>query len=169
MPKPDSADYPEYFGRYISQVTENDLNEAFKNQSAVIQKFLNNIPEEASMHAYAEGKWTLKELLQHIIDAERIFDYRALCIARKEAFSLPSFNENEYAANSYANARKWQNMVEEFINLRRSTEHLYLSFTTEMLLQKGLSNNKAISVSSLGFITVGHFAHHKKIIEEKYL
>ena len=84
MPKPNTADYPEYFGRYINQVLENDLTDAFKNQSLAIPGFLRSVSEQKSMHAYAEGKWTIKELLQHVIDAERIFNYRALCIARKE-------------------------------------------------------------------------------------
>jgi len=169
MPKPNPIDYPEYFGRYISQVSEDDLIEAFENQYAELPGFLRSVSEEKSMHAYTEGKWTLKELLQHITDAERIFNYRALCIARKETASLPSFDENEYAANSYANGREWHSLVDEFLNLRKSTEDLYSSFNAEMLWQKGLSGGNPISVLSLGFITIGHFAHHKKIIEERYL
>ncbi|MEO6453070.1 MAG: DinB family protein [Ginsengibacter sp.] len=169
MSKPNTTDYPEYFGRYINQVLENDLNEAFENQSLLIPKFLRSVSEEKSMHTYAEGKWTIKELLQHLTDAERIFNYRALCIARKETVSLPSFDENIYAENSYANARDWHSLAEEFINLRTSTQDLYNSFNAEMLWQKGLANGNTISVLSLGFITVGHFIHHKKIIEERYL
>jgi hypothetical protein len=169
MPKPAEADYPEYFNRYIIQVPEDDLNEAFVNQSRVFPNFLKSVSEQTSMHTYAEGKWTIKELLQHIIDAERIFNYRALCIARRELNSLLSFDENAYAENSYANARDWESLGEEFINLRRSTEDLYRSFNAEMLWHKGLSNGNLISVLSLGFITVGHCTHHKKVIEERYL
>ncbi|MEO6328235.1 MAG: DinB family protein [Ginsengibacter sp.] len=169
MPKPNTADHPEYFGRYINLVVENDLIEAFKNQSLLLPGFLRSVSEQKSMHAYAEGKWTIKELLQHITDAERIFSYRALCIARKEMASLPSFDENMYAENSHANSRDWQSLADEFINLRRSTEDLYNSFNAEMLWQKGISNESSINVLSLGFITVGHFTHHKKVIEERYL
>lgn len=151
------------------QVTESDLGEAFLNQSGMASRFLSSISEHTSMHAYAEGKWTIKELLQHIIDAERIFNYRALCIARKETNSLPAFDENAYAENSHANARNWQDLVDEFIHLRKSTEDLYASFNAETLWHKGMANQKIISVLSLGFITVGHFAHHKKVIEERYL
>ena len=169
MPRPNITDYSEYFGLYIKQVPEDDLNGALKRQSLILPGFLNSITEEKSTYAYAEGKWSIKELLQHLIDAERIFNYRALCIARKETVSLPSFDENVYAANSYANAREWQSLVNEFLDLRKSTEDLYDSFNAEMLWQKGLANENTISVLSLGFITVGHFAHHKKIIEERYL
>lgn len=169
MPKPDLTDYPPFFGRYINQVVENDLGEAFKNQSLIIPEFLNSVSEILSMHTYAEGKWTIKEILQHIIDAERIFNYRAVCIARKETASLPSFDENEYASNAFANARDWEDISIEFINLRKSTNDLYLSFNAEMLWHKGISNHNTISVLSLGFITVGHFTHHKRVIEQKYL
>src|SRR6476469_1128196 len=105
MPKPKIADYPEYFGRYINQVPEEDLTEAFQNQSRIFPKLLTSITEVKANHAYAEGKWSIKELVQHLIDAERIFNYRALAIARKETISLPSFDENSYAANSGGNAR----------------------------------------------------------------
>jgi uncharacterized damage-inducible protein DinB len=169
MPKPTVGDYPEYFGRYINQVAEEDLSEAFKNQFSKIDKFLRSIDETKANYAYAEGKWTLKELLQHIIDTERIFNYRALCFARKETLSLPSFDENLYAQNSDANTRKWKNLSNEFINVRRSTEDLFNSFSDEMLGNKGTANNNTISVLSLGFIIIGHVTHHIKIAEERYL
>jgi len=108
-------------------------------------------------------------VLQHIIDAERIFNYRALCIARKEKTSLPGFDENEYAANSNGNARKWLDLVDEFLTLRKGTEIMFNSFTDEMLETSGVSNKNPITVKSLGFITLGHYNHHKKIIEERYL
>jgi hypothetical protein len=169
MAKPNTADYPEYFGRYINQVFDEDLSVAFKNQKDIIEQFLISIDEEKSGFAYAPGKWTLKELLQHTIDTERIFAYRALCVSRKEPAALPSFDENLYASNSNANARSWKSLSEEFINVRRSTEDLFISFTPEMLQQKGLANNNSVSVLSLGFIIVGHVIHHIKVAQEKYL
>jgi hypothetical protein len=169
MPKPPSTDYAAPFERYIAQVPENELKLAIKNQSLLFPDFLNSISEDKSLFAYAEGKWTLREVLQHLIDAERIFNYRALCIARKEPVSLPGFDENTYAANSNGNARTWQGLVNEFMHVRNSTEDLYLSFTEEMLWQKGLSNNHIATPHSFGFITIGHFYHHKRIIEERYL
>lgn len=169
MPKPLSSDHPAPFQVYIEKVSEDELLTAFSNQFPVITKLLSSITEEKSDYAYDTGKWTLKELLQHIIDTERIFNYRALCIARKESASLPGFDENDYAENSNGNSRKWNDLVDEFLAVRRSTEFLYKSFTDEMLKASGLSNNKSITVNSLGFTTVGHFYHHKKIIEERYL
>lgn len=169
MPKPTTADYPEYFGKYISQVEEDDLGEAFKNQFSKIVALLGSIDETKAGHAYAPAKWTLKELLQHIIDGERIFDYRALCFARNETISLPSFDENLYAENSDANRRSWESLSNEFINVRRSTEDLYKSFSDKMLQHTGIANNNKTSVLSMGFITVGHVTHHIKVIKEKYL
>ena len=169
MPKPSPTSYPGYFQKYIDQVPEQDLHEAFANQDRVMQHFLASINEELSMHAYAEGKWTIKEILQHMIDTERIFNYRALCFARKEAASLPGFEENDYAANSFANNRRWDSLVKEFLTVRQSTELLFKSFTEEMLDNLGTSNNKTIDVSSIGFIIAGHYYHHKKILLERYL
>ena len=169
MSKPSITDYPQYFGRYINQVPEDDLEQAFSNQSNILPAFLSSITEEKSLHTYAEGKWTLREMLQHIIDTERIFDYRALCISRKEIVSLPSFDENLYAANSNANIRSWQSLIDEFFHVRITTEDLYKSFTEEMLEQKGTANNKSINVVSIGFIAIGHVYHHKQVIEERYL
>jgi hypothetical protein len=169
MAKPSPTTYPEYFKRYVDQVPEEDLSAAFSNQLPVINDLLNSITEEKSMYAYDTGKWTLKELLQHMTDAERIFNYRALCIARKEAVSLPGFDEDTYAANSNANARTWQDLVDEFLAVRRSTEFLYNSFTGEAIDASGISNNKPVTVNSLAFTTLGHFYHHKKVIEERYL
>ena len=160
---------PGYFQVYIDQVKEKDLPTAFTNQSAVIKDFLPAISEEKSLHSYSEDKWTLRELLQHIIDTERILTYRALCFSRNETASLPGFDENDYAAASNGNNRTWESLSAEFLAVRRSTLFLFDSFTPEMLTRKGIANNNSMSVESLGFILVGHFNHHKRIIEERYL
>lgn len=169
MPKPSPSTYPAYFKNYVDQVSEEDLTTAFSNQLPVIKSLLNSITEEKSTYAYDTGKWTLKELLQHMIDTERIFNYRALCIARKETASLPGFDENTYAQNSNANSRSWQSMADEFLAVRKTTEYLFESFSQQALDASGISNNNPVSVNSIGFTTIGHFYHHKKVIEERYL
>lgn len=169
MPKPSPNTYPVYFKNYVDQVPDEDLLTGFHNQSAIFREFLGSITEEKSNYAYDTGKWTIKEVLQHIIDAERIFNYRALCFARKETTSLPGFDENTYADNSNANRRTWQELVDEFSAVRSSTEFLYRSFTEEALNTSGISNNNPATVLSFGFITLGHFYHHKKILQERYL
>ncbi len=169
MFRPAKGSYPVYFDTYVNTVTENDLMEALNNQQPVIASFFSALPKDIHEFAYASGKWTLKEVLQHLIDCERIFTYRALCIARKEQQDLISFEENDYAANSMANARNWQELCEEFIAVRQSTLLLFKGFTRQQLESSGTANNKKITVHALGFIIAGHVNHHKKIIEERYL
>jgi len=169
MPKPIQGTYPAYFENYVSQVPETELSDAFKNQSAIVNSFFDGIDEEKSKYAYAPGKWTIKELMQHMIDAERIFNYRSLCFARNEQASLPNFEEKDYAVNSNANNRSWKELCNELKAVRTATELLFKSFNEEMLNRSGLANNKPATVNALGFITVGHLYHHKKIIESRYL
>lgn len=169
MPKPSPTTYPEYFHRYISQVEEDDLKTAFKNQSAPAEAYLQTITEEQSLRRYAEGKWSIKEVLQHIIDAERVFTYRAMCFARGEQNILPSFDENIYADNSHADARSWKELITEFAATRKSSEYLFNSFTNDMMNKIGKASNYSISVAALGFVTVGHVTHHLRIIQERYL
>jgi hypothetical protein len=168
MPRPLTADYPEYFENYINQVKEDDLTKAFENQIYIVEKFMSSIDEEKANYAYAPGKWTIKEMWQHIIDGERIFNYRALCFARKETLSLPPFDENLYAGNSNANARGWQSLQQEFLSVRRSTMDLYKSFTEDMLQQKGTANNRQMNVLSVGFTTIGHLYHHMTVAKDRY-
>jgi hypothetical protein len=118
---------------------------------------------------YAEGKWTLKDILRHLIDTERIFSYRAMCIARGETVKLPFFDEADYAKNANAGYRSLEELVNELLNVRISFIDLYKSFTSDMLLKTGLSFNGTYSVLAIGFIMAGHPRWHFRIIEERYL
>jgi uncharacterized damage-inducible protein DinB len=167
--KSKAGNYPSNFQRYIDQVKEDDLKTAFENQMPAAEFFFQSISEELSKRKYAEGKWTIKEVLQHIIDAERIFCYRALCFARKEKRPLHSFDENEYAVNSNANDRAWAELVGEFSAVRKSTEYLYNSFSSEAVNSIGKASDYTMGVSTLGFVIVGHVNHHIRIIQERYI
>ena len=169
MQKPSPVTYPGSFQQYISEVPETDLKDAFNLQLPVINSFLSSISEEESTHAYAAGKWTIKEVLQHIIDTERIFSYRALCFSRGEKKSLPGFDENDYILNGNVKNRTWHSLSNEFLIVRQSTHLLFNSFTDAMLLLDGNSNDMVNTTAGMGFIIIGHFYHHKKVIEEKYL
>ncbi|MEO7265998.1 MAG: DinB family protein [Ferruginibacter sp.] len=169
MPKPTEGTYPEYFGNYIKLVPEDNISDALINQQPLIDNFFNSISEEKAGYAYAEGKWTLKELLQHVIDTERIFNYRLLAIARGEKQSLPGFEENEYAAASEANKRSWSNMVEEFKAVRKASSYLFSSLTEDALQKSGSANERPVTAEALCFIIIGHVYHHVKIIKERYL
>jgi len=169
MPRPDLTRVPEYFHNYINQAEGDDLMEVLKKQTRSFDDFLNEIPKSKRNYRYAEGKWTIKEMLQHIIDAERIFAYRALCFARKDATPLPSFEEKSYAANSKAEQRKWKDLVKEFEAVRQSTEILFDSFDDEQLETAGTASGKSNYVLAIGFIIAGHANHHIKVVKEKYL
>jgi DinB superfamily len=167
--RPDLSLVPEFYHNYINQVPENDLMEAFQKESPLFIQFMENIPKEKQDHRYAAGKWSIKELLQHLIDAERVFSYRALRFARKDTTPLPGFDENLYTANAKIENRNWKDLLEEFKSVRRSSEYLFGSFDEEQLSAQGISSNHSIYVLAFGYIIVGHSIHHQKIIKERYL
>lgn len=160
---------PESFTRYVNAVSENNLEDALRKNTKRFRKMLKNIPKKKINYAYAEGKWTLKEVLQHIVDAERVFVFRALYFARKDSAPLPGFDENVWAITAKAPKRSWSDLVEEFTALRVSTELFFASFDEDQLLSTGTANNNPMSVVGLGFVCAGHVAHHMNIIKERYL
>ncbi|GAA4750711.1 DinB family protein [Flavisolibacter ginsenosidimutans] len=169
MPKADLTTIPEWFHKYVKLVKEDDASEAMRANTTAVLPFLQSIPEEKWTHRYAEGKWSIKEVVQHLIDAERIFDYRALCIARGETVSLPGFDENTYAEKSKAHNRSKEELIEELKAVREGTEKLFASLDDEQLSAKGISNNNPITVNGLGYIIPGHVQHHVNILKERYL
>lgn len=168
-PVSSQGNYPLNMAGYVSEAGDEDLYTTLNAQADKAKQLFNSITEEKSLYKYAEGKWTIKELLQHLIDAERVFAYRALAFARKDENTLPSFDENEYADNSNANGRDWQDLINEFDIVRQSTVFLFNSFSEEAMQKTGKASNYTIAVSSLGFVIAGHLNHHLKIIEERYL
>ncbi len=161
--------FPSYFNTYIKLIPESDVMDALNNHALRASRFFDLISEEQSFYKYADGKWTVKEILQHVIDTERIFCYRALAIARKEITSLPSFDERKYAANSFANNRTWKKLTEEFKVVRQSSVLLFDSFTKENLELTGKVSDYQMTVLALGFTIAGHVEHHMNIIRERYL
>ncbi|MEO8569914.1 MAG: DinB family protein [Ginsengibacter sp.] len=154
---------------YFNEAGDDDLKTSFKKQNLEAEKLFQSINEEKSKYKYAPGKWTLKEVLQHLIDAERVFAYRALAFARKDTNTLPSFDENDYANNSKANDRSWSNLISEFFSVRQSTEFLFDSFSAEALETIGKASSYTIGVNTLGFVIIGHTNHHITIVKERYL
>jgi uncharacterized damage-inducible protein DinB len=161
--------YPSHFAGYIELVKNKNLDSILKNQIETSKQFFNSIPEEKTDYRYAEGKWNIKEVLQHIIDTERIFTYRALAFARKEISALPNMDENNYAENSHANNRKWKDLIEEFEAVRHATIYLYESFSEDQLELTGKTVSYEMSVKAVGYIIAGHSAHHINILKERYL
>jgi len=167
--RPTPQDSAEFYHRYINYTKGDSVKEIVTNHSNEIYDFYNSLPEEKATYAYAEGKWTIKQLLQHIIDAERIFTYRALRIARKDTTPLPGFDENSYAENDGSENRTLQSLKDEFNAVRASTDSLLNSFSETQLNETGTASNKSITTNALCFITYGHLLHHKLILQERYL
>jgi uncharacterized damage-inducible protein DinB len=132
-------------------------------------KFVREIPMDKFDYRYAEGKWTIKDILLHLIDSERIFAYRALRFARNDKTELPGFDENSYVDEANANQRSIQDLLTELLVVRQASLTLFKSFSEEQLLCKGIASNNPMSVRALGFIIIGHQNHHQKVFEERYL
>ncbi|RYZ44623.1 MAG: DinB family protein [Chitinophagaceae bacterium] len=168
MPKPELAAIPPFYHNYIKQVEEGEILPALQSSHEKVVSILGSIPEEKWSNRYAEGKWSILEMVQHMIDTERIFAYRALCIARGEKASLPGFDENAYAATSNAERRSKEDLLEEWTVVRKATILLYQSFTEEQTINAGTANNFPIGVDAIGFIAAGHVRHHLNILKERY-
>jgi uncharacterized damage-inducible protein DinB len=168
MPRPSATEYGAFHQTYINYTTGKDYAILVQQYNERIIEDWNAIPIDKINFAYAPDKWTIKQMLQHVIDTERIFAYRALAIARKEPAALLGFDENEYAKNATASHRNWEEMIAEWRTLRQSTNILFGSFTEEDLKQKGTASNQPISVNALGFIIFGHALHHLHVLKERY-
>lgn len=167
--KPEPSSYPPYYKVYVDAVKGEDIFQELLTEHYDTIDLITSIDLETQHFRYAEGKWNVKEIVQHIMDAERVFAYRAMSIARGEKQSLPGYNDMHYAAASLATMRNMQDMAREFSVLRASTIELFKSFTPEMMEQKGMANNMEVTVKALVFIVLGHEIHHRRIIEERYL
>ena len=159
---------PAWYHKYIEKVSEDDLLTAFRKYQPEMIAELKNIPAEKWDFSYAPGKWTIKEVVQHMIDAERIFNYRALAFARKDATSLPGFDENLYAENSKASKRTRDELLNEFITVQSSSHLLFASFDEDQLEQEGIANGNTVYVKGIGFIVIGHALHHLGVLKERY-
>ncbi|WP_298394073.1 DinB family protein [Flavobacterium sp.] len=165
-----SNEYAPFYANYISQVSdEYTLVEELEISLHRFIKFVQDIPMDKFDYRYAEGKWTIKDIIQHVIDTERIFAYRALRFARNDKTDLPGFEENDYANVATANQRSIMELLTEMSAVRHSSLLLFKSFNEAQLLNKGTANNNEMSVRALGFIMIGHQNHHQKIFQERYL
>ena len=160
---------PPFYKNYVKQIEETDLLQALRISGHRCLELVHAIPDEKAVFRYENGKWSVRELLCHMIDAERIFAYRALRFARNDKTPLAGFEENDYATEANASGRSLQKIVAEMAHLRSSTIDLFESFTPEMLTRKGISNKNEFSVMVLGFIIAGHETHHCNVLKERYL
>ena len=164
-----AVEYANFFEPYMSKVGEVDLIEELEISVHRLIKFVQNIPMDKFDYVYAEGKWTIKDILQHIIDAERIFSYRALRMARRDKTPLPGFDEDDYATIANGSKRTIIDLLTELAVVRQATLSLFKTFVDDDLMQIGIASNNPISVRAIGFIIIGHQNHHQQIFSERYL
>ncbi|NNC61493.1 MAG: DinB family protein [Eudoraea sp.] len=162
-------EYNPYYRAYIEALGEVDLMKTLRKQIKNYPQFLASIPEDKLNYQYAEGKWTVAEVLLHVLDSERVFQYRALRFARKDQTPLPGFDQDLYVPQSGAGNRGLDSIIEEYKAIRQSTITLYESFEEDILKRKGVASNSNMSVAALGFIICGHQRHHRNILRERYL
>ena len=169
MRRPLPDEYPPSCEMYIDNVRTHNIIKELRDQITDIQPILAAIPEEKEGYAYAPGKWTIKELVGHLTDTERVFSYRAMCFARKDKTPLPGYDENNYVANANFNKQTLLNLGHEFILLRQANMAFFNTLDEEAFDQTGVANNTTVSVRAILFMMAGHTTHHINVLKDKYL
>ncbi len=167
--RPDSSEYAPAFAGYVAKVPDGDFLVNLEQQSEETMALLSAVPESRGGYAYAPGKWTLKEVLGHLTDAERVFSYRVLRIARGDTIPLPGFDENAWVPKAGANARTLADLLGEFRVVRAATLALLRHLPPESVTRVGTASERPVSVRAIAWIIAGHERHHLGIIKERYL
>lgn len=167
--KPKESDHVPYYKYYIDLVEQQDIVDAMIEGKKWVSAFIKSVPDSKADHAYADKKWTVKQVLNHIIDTERILCYRAMCFARGEKQTLPAFDENAYVANANLKNTDLDLLCEEFVAVREASILLFKQLGTEQLQIKGSTGLGEVTVLSIGYMICGHALHHAKVIQERYL
>ncbi len=167
--RPEPGEYAPYYEKYISQIPGNDILATLDEQRRQMLLLLSGRSEADGDIRYAPDKWSVKEVLGHICDAERIFAYRALRIARRDSTPLASFDENEYVKNAPFARQPLADLIEEFIAVRRGTLSLFRNLNEPAWTRRGVASNNPVTARALAYIVAGHELHHRKMLEEKYL
>lgn len=164
-----TTDYGSFFAGYVSNVPEDDVLSAVEQQSSETQRLIASLDDARASYRYAEGKWSVKQVIGHVTDAERVFGYRALCISRGDKNSLPGFDEQEYMR--LANFDDWRigDLAESYALVRRSNIVMFRNLPDEAWDRRGIANNSGITVRALAYVIVGHERHHLKVLRQRYL
>ncbi len=161
--------FADYFNHYVNLANDTDVITSLKNSYNATKELLSDVTDEQANLAYGEGKWTIKELLVHILDTERIFCERALRFARNDKTDLPGFNHDDFVIASDATKRSLKSIMKEYKTIRKSTIALFKNFTPAMLEKSGTANKNKMTVLSVGYIIAGHDTHHRNVLVERYL
>jgi hypothetical protein len=166
IPRPAPTEAAPYYFTYINSVTGDDPLAALEAQ--LNEPLLSSVSEEKSLHRYAPGKWSIRELLNHVTDTERAFAFRALWFARGFDTPLPSYDQNVAAAGALADQVSWAAHVEEFRRVRLATISLFGNLPAEAWTRSGIASDNRFTVRALAYIIPGHFAHHVAVVRERY-
>jgi hypothetical protein len=169
MKRSDIKIMPGYFEKYIRQVDDIELDDAFQNNLNIMETLDVAALESLGNKVYAPGKWTIKDIFQHIIDTERVMSYRTLRYARRDGVIPQEYDQNVFADNANTGSRTLRDILEEVKQLHQSTRLMFRSFDNETLHATGINWNREMSVLAMGYLITGHFIHHLKTIKEKYL
>lgn len=170
IPRPLPGEYPAYARMYLDLLPDDDrLLEHLRHNLQAAVDLVSSLPDATLLHRYAPDKWTIKEVLVHIVDDERIYAYRAMCFARGEAAPLPGFEQDDYAASSGANERSLRSIMAEYAAVRHATIALFDGFADDALTRTGVANGNRASVRALGWHIAGHELHHLHLLRERYL
>jgi len=167
--RPEKSEYATSYEGYVSRVPDGDIVGALSKQLEETLALIKSIPEERGNYRYAEGKWTIKELLGHVIDSERVFAYRALRFGRGDTTPLSGFEQDDFVRGADFNKRSLKDLAEEYEHVRRSTVSLLASLEDDAWHRRGTANNNEVSVRALAFIMAGHERHHLEILRTRYL
>jgi len=166
--RPQTSEYAPFYHGYVASVPEGDVVELLRSGGRELLEAIRRIPEERAGHRYGPEKWTIRQVIGHLIDAERIFTYRALCIARGDTTPLAAFDENDYVKTAGSEARTLSNLARELGAVREASVQLFESLPDDAWGRSGVASGKNISVRALAYITAGHAMHHLKILRERY-
>ena len=166
--RPGADEYGAYYGKYIDPMSETDALEAIRNQIAGTTRLLGAVPEARASHRYAPGKWSIKQVVCHMSDVERVMSYRALRVGRGDATPLPGFDENIYAESCGADARTLADLVDEFRAVRAATIALFASFDEAALTRRGTASENPVTPRAIAWIIAGHERHHVGLFRERY-
>lgn len=169
MSRPEKNEYAEYYETYVSLVDETDIVSALQNQLSELENLFAGIAEEKGSYAYAEGKWSIKQLVGHLIDGERIFSHRAFRFSRADETALASFEQDDYIKYANFNNRSLADLIEEFSLLRKANNILFKNLPAEAWSRTGTASDALVSVRALAYIMVGHVRHHVNILKTRYL
>jgi hypothetical protein len=165
---PDPSEYAPHYGRYVALVTGHDIVDSLAHQSVATEAYLKSLPPSMSEFRYAPGKWSVKEVIAHVIDSERVFAYRALSFARGDAAQLPGFEQDDWMKALSLGDVSLESLIDEYKDVRGSTVHLFGHLSPDAWKRRGTASDNPVTVRALAYIIAGHELHHLKVLREKY-